>query len=586
VLFLLAILSTSYAVLSVKLVGERKYSLTIGTLDFKLDNEKNAIRLMNAYPMSDEEGQGLTPYTFSLTNTGTLKEHYKISLVTDTKQQESCTGCEFLTPAKLRYSLNINGIVGTSKTLSEITTLDSGELAANETKNYELRLWLRSDATIEEENKYYFGKIKVDTSQEDVQEEIVIAGHQFSVEKSTDTFPDLKQPSSETNGRGIYKYTEDGEDVYYFRGAVENNHVIFAGYCWEMVRTTKTGGVKMIYDGTPVTIDGKQTCSNTGEASQLAEKTRFNAKSNSPAYNGYMYGNNTYDYTETTSEQESGTYLYGNDVVWNETTKKYTLVSTITSTGVWETDYSNIANAHHYTCFNSTGECEEVYYIFATTSNLGNYIILNDGKYIDNAWEEMHKNEQDSTIKQNIEIWFENTSLIQEENFIKLEDTVYCNDRSVNRWAGWDKNGNSNDFLQYTTAHNTSRDIPILECKKRPNNIDAFTYKDKINGNGMLKYPVGLLTEDEFKLAGSPWNKKSDNYLLSNTEIWLMTPSCFYHSDTALSHASSMWIDKYLNVGNTSVVVHNAIRPVIALKSDTKFASGGDGSEGAPFIIE
>jgi len=204
VLFLLAILSTSYAVLSVKLVGERKYSLTIGTLDFKLDNEKNAIRLMNAYPMSDEEGQALTPYTFSLTNIGTLKEHYKISLVTDTKQQASCSGCEFLTPAKLRYSLNINGIVGTSKTLSEITTLDSGELAANQTNNYELRLWLRSDATIEEENKYYFGKIKVDTSQEDVQEEIVIAGHTFSVEKSTSTFPDLKLPSSETNGRGIY----------------------------------------------------------------------------------------------------------------------------------------------------------------------------------------------------------------------------------------------------------------------------------------------------------------------------------------------------------------------------------------------
>ena len=35
---------------------------------------------MNAYPMSDAEGQALRPYTFTLTNTGTLKEYYKVSL--------------------------------------------------------------------------------------------------------------------------------------------------------------------------------------------------------------------------------------------------------------------------------------------------------------------------------------------------------------------------------------------------------------------------------------------------------------------------------------------------------------------------
>jgi len=97
--------------------------------------------------------------------------------------------------------------------------------------------------------------------------------------------------------------------------------VIFAGYCWEMVRTTKTGGVKMIYDGAPIEVDGKETCSNTGTASQLAEKSAFNTSSKSPAYNGYMYGNNTYDYIETTSEQETGIYLYGNDVIWDEETK-------------------------------------------------------------------------------------------------------------------------------------------------------------------------------------------------------------------------------------------------------------------------
>ena len=42
--------------------------------------------------------------------------------------------------------------------------------------------------------------------------------------------------------------------VYYFNGAVENNNVLFGGFCWKMVRTTDTGGIKMIYNGIPFDV--------------------------------------------------------------------------------------------------------------------------------------------------------------------------------------------------------------------------------------------------------------------------------------------------------------------------------------------
>lgn len=46
--------------------------------------------------------------------------------------------------------------------------------------------------------------------------------------------------------------TQDDENpVYYYRGGVVDNNVLFGGYCWKMVRTTETGGVKMIYNGVP-----------------------------------------------------------------------------------------------------------------------------------------------------------------------------------------------------------------------------------------------------------------------------------------------------------------------------------------------
>ena len=60
--------------------------------------------------------------------------------------------------------------------------------------------------------------------------------------------------SSATNGRGVYTLSSSLDDtfpVYYYRGAVEDNNVKFAGYCWKAVRTTEKGGIKLVYNGTP-----------------------------------------------------------------------------------------------------------------------------------------------------------------------------------------------------------------------------------------------------------------------------------------------------------------------------------------------
>ncbi len=56
------------------------------------------------------------------------------------------------------------------------------------------------------------------------------------------------------NGKGVYMISSTAKDlypIYYYRGEVDDNNVIFGGYCWKMVRTTDTGGVKIIYNGEP-----------------------------------------------------------------------------------------------------------------------------------------------------------------------------------------------------------------------------------------------------------------------------------------------------------------------------------------------
>ena len=107
---------------------------------------------------------------------------------------------------------------------------------------------------------------------------------------------DFSKTSEQDNTNGIYitKDTDSGIPVYYYRGNVDNK-IIFANFCWRIVRTTETGGVKLIYDGKP----SNGQCNNTGGNSAIGNSA-FNSTSNDAKYVGYMYVNSIDDTTNTT----------------------------------------------------------------------------------------------------------------------------------------------------------------------------------------------------------------------------------------------------------------------------------------------
>ena len=55
----------------------------------------------------------------------------------------------------------------------------------------------------------------------------------LSNSKVNEGTPDFSQVA--TTDEGIYKAEDDWGDSYYFRGAVENNYVKFAGYYWRII---------------------------------------------------------------------------------------------------------------------------------------------------------------------------------------------------------------------------------------------------------------------------------------------------------------------------------------------------------------
>ena len=89
---------------------------------------------------------------------------------------------------------------------------------------------------------------------------------------------------------GVYLVSStvhDTNPIYYYRGAVTNNNVLFAELCWKIVRTTDTGGVKLIYNGT-ATDDGQ--CNGT---SPTIGTSKFNENSSSIDDVRYVYADGT-----------------------------------------------------------------------------------------------------------------------------------------------------------------------------------------------------------------------------------------------------------------------------------------------------
>jgi len=300
-----------------------------------------------------------------------------------------------------------------------------------------------------------------------------------------DTNVNFGKGSSTTNGIGLMMRDGTQNDEYpivYYRGDVSNNNVIFADLCWLIVRTTETGGIKLVFNGPVVeNADGTESCTNYSGVGGVTANTNytdvyagntttaFNTSNKSPVYVGYMY---------------------------NDTNKFYD-----TSTKVLDgTGY--IAHLSDNTVDQETGR---------HTQNL-----------------------KDSTIKGVADAWYEANILGKPEESL-LEDTIWCNDRSViSETYSIENMANGTNGKFYFAAYarlyeniSTTGVTPSLVCTR---DMDKFTV-DSANGNGDLDYPIGLLTADEINLAGHPFKSSQTTYLrlTSGGNQWSLSPGYFGH---------------------------------------------------------
>ncbi|MBP5633519.1 hypothetical protein J6X13_01125 [Candidatus Saccharibacteria bacterium] len=416
-----------------------------------------------------------------------------------------------------------------------------------------------------------------------------------------DTVIDFSQKASKwnDNGLGVNRYTENGQDVYYYRGEMDGDSVLWADKCWRIVRTTYAGGTKIIYNGLPtdVDVDGEtvKQClvdwhNNTDQSAITVtgyRYTQYNTNSESPADIGYMYGQR---YIASNQASRNAGTVYANDVDYDEDTGIYTLVDTFTVTD-WDTDSAIVAQRYHYTCSSAATSCQQVYYMVNvgkewTGDGVSSGIILSGEEDIEEVKNRMFANENDSRAKTIVESWFEEENLdghvAGSYNYEDdLEDAVYCNDRSFatgtlrskDSMGGNMNNLTSSNMRTYQSASQSANAFtPDLGC---PNKNDAFTKVETATTNGKLKHKVGLPTADEILLAGV---RSSSPNFISAKGAWTMTPYGFTRYAYLFDWASDLYQNTTSNGGT-------GLRPVVTLKAGTRVA-GGDGTMANPFTIQ
>ena len=314
-------------------------------------------------------------------------------------------------------------------------------------------------------------------------------------------------------------------------------------------------------------------------------------------YNGYSSYNNYYycgDWNQTTCTDlrkitsasqtgfgttikvnNSNNYYYGSSFAYDDSqTRPYTLTDTVQFWDISDSTNKTLLNTHHYTCFyGADNTCDELYFIYNLDSTTPYYIKLNGNETVSDVLDKMLSSDsttaKDSHIKGVIDYWYKE-NILGTEYESKLEDTIFCNDRTINQLNGWSETGSLSSYLYF----NGGQSKYYLKC---PNKRDAFTVSDGEKGNSALTYPVGLLTTAEHSLIGNSIGNNAGAY------YWSSAPA-YFHNNVAIERSVDpigYWSNYYYNVSNSF-----GARPSISLKPGTTFKSGGDGSASNPYEVD
>lgn len=357
------------------------------------------------------------------------------------------------------------------------------------------------------------------------------------IKQGTKDNPTTTIGTAASTDEGLIKTTDDYGTAYYYRGAVENNYVRFAGMCWRIVRTTGNNDVKLVLYN-----NDSDNCTLTGE--------------------GLAYAKYASSYTSSFNDNHAHTsagYMYG-----------------------LEDDNTNTA-----CLFNVNDTVVNKYSSYKTESAC----VKAGGKWAANQYSVYFSNVKESVALKNLNTWY-NAKLTAYTD--KLADVIWCNDKSVSGTT-------STGYTFGIAGRGSNRSYSLIcPNDYNGGKLSKYTVSDTTNGNGDLTYPIGLLTADEIMYAGgvaASNNTSSTQYLYTNTgkADLLLTPYQYNSNDNidqgqaTLHSAAFNGNNMYPSIPDTAKAiiaflgVDTYLRPSIALKGNVSVSGSGSASD--PFVV-
>ncbi len=288
--FIALIVGVTYAWYTWQSTNNTNVTFTVGGVDITFDTG-NDITSSKLRPVSTKEVGVEKGYAIEKTITASssviayLNLYLTLETLPDGLKNESFKW-ELYKDASLVNSGNFK-----NNNQGEKITIASNQEITSSTSTYKLYIWIDGANYANPEtmqNQTFKFVLNADaTDQPPALATLTKLG--LSISKGTPNFNKTAQASCSDEStcettNGIYAAEDDLGISYYFRGAVENNYVKFAGYYWRIIRINGDGTIRMIYDGTSAHANGESSID------RQVSTTLFNTNYDDNAYIGYMYG--------------------------------------------------------------------------------------------------------------------------------------------------------------------------------------------------------------------------------------------------------------------------------------------------------
>ena len=600
--------------------------------NIEITNQSNAINLENAYPISNEKGKKLTPFTFTVKNTCDMFLSYTVSLES---LKGSTLNSKFIDVMVNNEAVTRLSEYETTETVNnesvEARILAKGSLSKDDSNDYSLRLWIDYDTTMEDldnETKVLKAKvvIKAVPSNWDPVSEGYTTLHDAILANEYQTTP--AKAVEKIKAKGTPDFSETAPFITYEQTTLEETTIEIVKPAESSIKSDdatsdlmtkdtilwlgkaytydKTKNVYNIADGVyidPTTIDyngdikyytriettyvsdGKiATTYGYADVTTIYQLVGATKKSTKTTWNGKEYDSITYTLNviphslKEIESDKSDKGLYKDVDDYGDT---YYYRGNVLNNNVYFAGFywkiiringdGTIRLLYNGEKPNSSGVDSAILWTqYSNKKDNAAYLGYMYGNSVD-ILDNAFKNEVNSNIKEQIDKWYQN-NLTNYTNY--LSDSGFCNDRSIS--SGSTPTGyvifNAYDRLIINKT-------PTFKCSN--GSRDLFTVTNT-TGNKALTYPIGLITADETLYAGIVDSKPNDNnYLHTYVWNWTMTPIKYnYPYLTTYTYGNN-------NAASlpTSATSSYYVRPVISLKADVKI-TGGIGTSNSPFIIE